>query len=78
MFSSGLLMAVLFTMGGLGVVSPVSNARKTGIVAIMAIYNFGFGAGWGPLPYVLSTEIPALRLRDYTSRIGFGVNVLMK
>lgn len=72
------MMAVLFTMAGLGVATPVPVERKTAIVAVMALFVFGFGAGWGPLPYVLATEIPALRLRDHTSRIGFGVNVLMK
>ncbi|KEZ40912.1 hypothetical protein SAPIO_CDS7913 [Scedosporium apiospermum] len=75
--SLGTVNPFKFSLITSGVATPVPVERKTAIVAVMALFVFGFGAGWGPLPYVLATEIPALRLRDHTSRIGFGVNVLM-
>ncbi|KAL4752993.1 hypothetical protein BDW72DRAFT_201952 [Aspergillus terricola var. indicus] len=31
--------------------------------------------GWGPLTYVVGTEVSSLRLRDHTSRLGFAINV---
>ncbi|KAF7550904.1 hypothetical protein G7Z17_g5393 [Cylindrodendrum hubeiense] len=51
--------------------------RKNGIIAMMAMFPFGFAMGWAPLTYVVATEISALRLRDLTSRVGFTVNVIM-
>lgn len=65
-------------MGGLGTASPVTSEMKIGIVSMIAVMAFGFSIGWGPLTYVVSTELPALRLRDKTLRVGFVVNVVLK
>lgn len=37
----------------------------------------GFGLGWGPLTYVVVTEVPALRLRDRSQRVSSLVNIFM-
>ncbi|VUC31109.1 unnamed protein product [Clonostachys rosea] len=77
LMASALLMAgALFTMGGLGVQSPVPTANMRGIVAMIAVFTIGFATGWGPLTYVVTTEVSSLRLRDLNSRVGFTVNVI--
>lgn len=65
-------------MGGLGIVQPVDTARQKGIMSSMVLFSFGFSLGWGPICYVLTTELSALRLRDHTSRVGFIVNVFIR
>lgn len=78
MLSSCVMTSAMMVMGGLGIGSPVSTARKNGIISMMAVFPLGFAMGWAPLTYVVVTEISALRLRDVTSRVGFTVNVIMK
>lgn len=70
--------AAMMTMGGLGAASPVTMAETKGIVAMVALVACGYGLGLGPMPYVVASEVSALRLRDHTSRVGFGCNVLTK
>jgi SP family sugar:H+ symporter-like MFS transporter len=65
-------------MGGLGTANPVIHSEKIGIVSMISVMAFGFSIGWGPLTYVVSTELPALRLRDHTLRAGFVMNVIIK
>ncbi|KAK7432538.1 hypothetical protein QQZ08_000745 [Neonectria magnoliae] len=77
MLSSFVMAAAMMIMGGMGISSPVTTPRKNGIIAMMAIFPFGFAIGWAPLGYVVTTEISALRLRDLTSHVGFTVNVIM-
>ncbi|ORY54698.1 general substrate transporter [Pseudomassariella vexata] len=76
MVSSIALTGVLMTMGGLGIEQPVSEARKKGIVAMVSLLVISFSIGWAPMTFVVATEVPALRLRDHSSRLGFGMNVL--
>lgn len=77
--ASSLIMAVaLLGMGGLGTATPVTTAEKKGIISMMALMAVGFAGGWGPMAYVVTTEVSALRLRDHTARLGFCVNVLFK
>jgi SP family sugar:H+ symporter-like MFS transporter len=68
----------LIIMGALGIPSPATDSLKIGIISMLAFMVTGFSIGWGPLTYVVSTEVPALRLRDLTARVGFGVNVVFK
>lgn len=68
----------MMTMGGLGIETPVSLPRRNGIVAMIAVWACGFSSGWGPMAYVITTEVSAARLRDLTSRLGFAVNVITK
>jgi SP family sugar:H+ symporter-like MFS transporter len=65
----------LFTMGGLGLQSPASSSHKAGEVAMVIVSINGFLLGWAPLTYVVSAEIPALRLRDRTQRAGMLTNI---
>lgn len=68
----------LMTMGGLGTPSYITDGHKIGIVSMLALMATGFSIGWAPLCYVVTTELPALKLRDDTLRLGFFVNVLIK
>ncbi|KAI3581666.1 hypothetical protein IWW34DRAFT_617013 [Fusarium oxysporum f. sp. albedinis] len=77
MASSITMFVAMMTMGGLGIVSPVDDSRKKGVISMMAVFASGFGMGWAPLVYVVTTELSALRLRDLTSRVGFTTNVIM-
>ena len=70
--------AALMTMGGLGTPETITPSIKIGIVSTMAVMITGFSIGWAPLTYVVTTELPALKLRDDTLRVGFFVNVAMK
>jgi SP family sugar:H+ symporter-like MFS transporter len=62
-------------MGGLGTTVNPSVAVKTAIVAMVTVFSVGFSLGWAPLTYVVTTELPALHLRDQTQRIASLVNV---
>ncbi|KAH8671636.1 general substrate transporter [Xylariales sp. PMI_506] len=77
MASSTLMFAAFITMGSLGLHTPITGSYKIGIVSCITIFAAAFGVGWGPLPYVVTTEVAPAQLRDQTSRVGFGVNVLM-
>ncbi|OLN90336.1 High-affinity glucose transporter ght2 [Colletotrichum chlorophyti] len=68
--------AAIVTMGALGTVADPSFAVKTGIVAMLTIFAAGYVFAWAPLNYVVSTEIPALRLRDASQRTASMVNVM--
>lgn len=72
---AGIQAVALFTMGGLGTASPVTFSESTAIAAMMAIFGAGFGLGWGPLTYVVITELPALSLRDHSQRISSLTNI---
>lgn len=65
------------TMGGLGTPKPVTYSYKIGIISGLALMTVGFSLAWAPLTYVVTTELPTLRLRDHTLRMGFVVNVIM-
>lgn len=79
LFIGGLFqVAALMTMGGLGTRESTDRGIAIGIVSMMVIMGVGFAIGWGPMTYIVSTELPALTLRDKTLRVGFGVNVLFK
>lgn len=62
-------------MGGLGVRTP-SYAEKSAVAAMLSLFTVGFNIGWAPLTYVVTTEVPTLRLRDNSQRIASVTNVL--
>ncbi|RDW85206.1 putative sugar transporter-1 [Coleophoma cylindrospora] len=68
-------VAGLFTMGGLGTVANPTLAMKNAIVAMLSVFLVGFSIGWAPLTYVITTELPALHLRDQTQQVASLVNV---
>lgn len=71
-----LQIGALMTMGGLGSPAVVSRSMKNGVVAMMNVFGFAFSIGWAPLCYVISSEVPTLKLRDKTYRIGILFNIL--
>ncbi|KAH7160676.1 general substrate transporter [Dactylonectria macrodidyma] len=76
MLSSFCMCSALLTMGGLGVQEPVSTERMKGVIGLMIVFGCSFSLGWGPMTYVVATEVTALRLRDLTTRVGFTINVI--
>lgn len=59
----GFVQACAFCiMGGLGCANPLTNSQKYGVIAVMFINGFAFSLAWAPLCYVVTTEMPALRL----------------
>ena len=65
----------LLVMGGLGVRTP-SYSEKSAVAAMLSLFTVGFNIGWAALTYVVTTEIPTLRLRDNSQRIASVMNVL--
>lgn len=63
-------------MGALGTVPNPSFGIKSGIVAMLTLFGSGFTFAFAPLNYVITTEIPALRLRDASQRTASIVNVV--
>jgi SP family sugar:H+ symporter-like MFS transporter len=68
----------LMTMGGLGTVSDASDEIKSGIVAMMVVFTFGYALGWAPTAHILSAEIPSTRLRDMTYRTASVLNIAVQ
>ncbi|RYP91456.1 hypothetical protein DL770_002395 [Monosporascus sp. CRB-9-2] len=75
---AALQTAVLFTMGGLGTVTPETTAVGTGIVAMLTVFGAGFQLGWAPLSHVVAAEIPTTRLRDATYALGSVFNIAIQ
>lgn len=65
----------LLSMGGLGI-NPSSSSHKAGEVATLSVFVAAYGFGWGPLNYVVTTELPALRLRDRSQRVAAITNII--
>ncbi|KAI1876205.1 uncharacterized protein JN550_001701 [Neoarthrinium moseri] len=76
LLSASIMCASLIAMGGLGTPAVLTTSLKIGIVSMLSLMACGFSIGLAPLTYVVATELPALRLRDATLRLGFFVNVL--
>lgn len=68
---------ILFIMGGMGLENPLSYGHKSGEVAMLMLFAVAFLWAWGPLTYVVTTELPALRLRDRSQRVASIVNIFM-
>lgn len=68
--------AALFAMGGLGLRNTGSYSHKAGEAAMLSVFGAAFSFAWGPLNYVVTTELPALRLRDRSQRVASIVNIL--
>ncbi|KAF4978161.1 hypothetical protein FZEAL_5406 [Fusarium zealandicum] len=74
--SAGWMFAAIVTMGALGTVSDPSFGVKSGIVAMLTLFGSGFTFAFAPLNYVVTTEVPSLRLRDASQRTASIVNVV--
>jgi hypothetical protein len=78
LLSSAFAQALVhYIMGGLGLQKPVSYGHKSGEVAMLLFFSVAFLWAWGPLTYVVTTELPALRLRDRSQRVASIVNIFM-
>ncbi|KAH8895485.1 general substrate transporter [Thozetella sp. PMI_491] len=71
MLSSLTLGIVMMILGVLGTIKNPSVSEKRAVMFMMGLIGAGWGAGWGPMTPIITTEISALRLRDLTSRVGF-------
>lgn len=70
------MFAAIVTMGSLGTIQDPSDTVRTAIVAMLTVFAAGFVFAWAPLTYVVTTEVPALRLRDASQRTASLVNVV--
>lgn len=76
-FSGAVQALSLYGMAGLGTLAVITDEMKTGVVALLCLFNFGFCAGWAPLSHTLSAEIPTARLLDMTYRTASTVNLVL-
>lgn len=82
LLSAGIQAVALFAMAGLGEASSSASGSalkhiSAAIVAMLTLFGVGFATGWGPLTYVVSAEVPALRLRDQSQRVAMLTNIAM-
>lgn len=73
---SALQFAALFAMGGLGLGNSSSFGHKAGEVAMLSVFGASFSFAWGPMTYIVTTELPALRLRDRSQRVASLTNII--
>lgn len=78
MIGSCLQIVWLFTMAGVGTVAHPSSAQTKVIVAATALSSASLCFSWDPLNYIITTELPASRLRDKTQRVASIVNITTK
>ncbi|PON21178.1 sugar transporter [Trichoderma gamsii] len=76
MTGSVLQVIWLFTMGGIGTAANPSLAQKKVIVGATALSSASLTFSWDPLNYIVTTELPASRLRDKTQRVASMVNIV--
>ncbi|KAL2835596.1 general substrate transporter [Aspergillus pseudoustus] len=75
MIGSVLQIIWLFTMGGVGTIANPTMAQTQVIVAATALSSASLCFSWDPLNYIVTTELPASRLRDKTQRVASIVNI---
>lgn len=65
----------LFTMAGIGIPHHKTSAEIHTIIALTALSSASLCFSWDPLNYIITTELPASRLRDKTQRVASFVNI---
>lgn len=70
--------AALMTMGGIGTATVLTHSLKSGIIAMMVIFTFGYSLGWAPTSHILSPEIPNTKARDMTYRTASVLNIAVQ
>lgn len=73
---STIQVAALFAMGGLGLAGSSTYSHKAGEVAMLSVFGAAFSFAWGPMTYIVTTELPALRLRDRSQRVASLTNII--
>ncbi|KAL7940728.1 general substrate transporter [Trichoderma barbatum] len=76
MTGSVLQVIWLFTMGGIGTAANPTLVQKQVIVAATALSSASLCFSWDPMNYIVTTELPASRLRDKTQRVASIVNIV--
>jgi len=75
MIVGGALQCVsMLTFAIVGVVAPGSVTAARVLAAFTLLYGFFYSASWGPLGFVLASEIPSTELRAKTLALAIGVN----
>ncbi|OQU95620.1 hypothetical protein CLAIMM_01802 [Cladophialophora immunda] len=71
----------MFAFAIIGVATPGTHAAAKSLVAFVCIFNFSYGASWGPVAFVLIGELPSTKLRSKTlalaTSVGWSFNVLI-
>ncbi|KAI6367396.1 hypothetical protein MCOR25_004932 [Pyricularia grisea] len=78
LFGSMWQTLALFAMGALGTIKDPPLPIRTGIIALMPIFQAGFNIGWGAHMHVVVAETPTLRLRDKTYSMGAACNITVQ
>lgn len=68
----------IIIMGSLGTIARPSYSVNVAVVSMLTIFSTGYVFAWAPLTFVVTTEVPALRLRDASQRTGAILNVVTK
>ncbi|OKL63983.1 hypothetical protein UA08_00455 [Talaromyces atroroseus] len=66
----------LFAMAGLGLHNNKTPSEIHAIIALTALSSASLCFSWDPLNYIITTELPASRLRDKTQRVASFVNIV--
>ncbi|PCH06712.1 Major facilitator superfamily domain, general substrate transporter [Penicillium occitanis (nom. inval.)] len=75
LIGSALQIAWLFSMAGIGLCDNPTPIQRHSIIALTALSSASLCFSWDPLNYIVTTELPASRLRDKTQRVASFVNV---
>ncbi len=66
------LLAFNIVIAAMGFLDPVTNPAVPKVIAAFSLmFGFFYAAGFGPLTYVVSAEIPTARLKNKTSSFTF-------
>ncbi|EED17852.1 sugar transporter, putative [Talaromyces stipitatus ATCC 10500] len=75
LIGSALQITWLFSMAGIGLSDNPTSSGKHAIIALTALSSASLCFSWDPLNYIITTELPASRLRDKTQRVASSVNI---
>ncbi|PLB46475.1 maltose permease [Aspergillus steynii IBT 23096] len=73
-YGAMILTALLAVIGGIGTLPTSNKSAQTGIVALMAIWGFGYQLTIGAVAFAIGGETPTLRLRQKTYSLNVMAN----
>ncbi|QKX61315.1 uncharacterized protein TRUGW13939_08463 [Talaromyces rugulosus] len=76
LLGSALQVVWLFSMAGIGLHHNLSLVQKQVVIAATALSSASLCFSWDPLNYIITTELPASKLRDKTQRVASIVSIL--
>lgn len=75
MLIGGVMQCIsMLTFAIVGVAAPGSQAAARCLAGFTLLYEFCFSASWGPLTYVLASEIASTELRAKTLALATAIN----